>query len=494
MAADWTPTPQAPLNLAQPALVAALRERLRDVGYDAAGLQYTLGSGAEAPVKRVELPVYLRRLKRTPLHTLIKLFLLGLPAPLEDVAAAVQPLSPESLVDLGLLVVGDSGLASPYRLVVFEDLYLVCDRYQEGQATLSVDHVTGVNRSSMLLAALTVPRSGAALDLGTGCGVQALRLARHAGAVVATDINLRALNMALFNAQLNGGVQVECRAGSLFEPVAGETFDLIVSNPPYVVSPAGQFIFRDAGMEGDAISRLAVQASARHLRPGGYATVLCNWAHAAGGDWAAPLRTWTADLGCDALLLRHETSDPLTYAATWNTPTETGGVEGLGSRLDEWLAYYARLGIEAISSGAVVLRRSTGPHWTLALDAPLTHIGPCGPHLERLFAAQDFLQAHPDPADLLATVLAPTDCAVTETRRPSPDGFTVTDRRLHLIRGLAFAEPLDDFSHELLTELDGRRPLRDLLDGLDAADVEAALLTVRRWLSLGLVRPLTTPD
>src|SRR5438270_327403 len=76
-----------------------------------------------------------------------------------------------------------------------------------------------------------------ALDVGTGSGVQALLAARHAREVVATDVNPRALAYAELNAALNGFTNLECRAGSMFEPVAGETFDLITCNAPFVVSP-----------------------------------------------------------------------------------------------------------------------------------------------------------------------------------------------------------------------------------------------------------------
>ena len=71
------------------------------------------------------------------------------------------------------------------------------------------------------LALLTVrDRVGSALDLGTGCGVQALHLAGHADQVVATDVNERALRLTRFNAALNG-VEIDARAGSIFEPVRG---------------------------------------------------------------------------------------------------------------------------------------------------------------------------------------------------------------------------------------------------------------------------------
>ena len=70
------------------------------------------------------------------------------------------------------------------------------------------------------------------------------------------------MNIAAFNAAINGITNVEWRLGSLFEPVAGERFDLIFSNPPYVISPDSQFIFRDGGRQGDALCEEMVRACA----------------------------------------------------------------------------------------------------------------------------------------------------------------------------------------------------------------------------------------
>src|SRR5437879_1195044 len=118
----------------------------------------------------------------------------------------------------------------------------------------SRDHVLGVNTAAVTLESLTVRRRvRSALDLGCGGGIQALFAARHSEHVIAVDKNPRALDFTRFNAQLNGLRNVEGRQGDLFEPVAGLRFDLIVCNPPYVISPESRYTFRDSGRRGDAL-------------------------------------------------------------------------------------------------------------------------------------------------------------------------------------------------------------------------------------------------
>ena len=120
---------------------------------------------------------------------------------------------------------------------------------------VGTDHVLGVTPASTSLAQLTTRRPvGRALDLGTGCGVQSLHLSTHADDVVATDVNARALAITAFNAALND-LDLDLRAGSLWDPVSGETFDLITANPPFVISPATErhgerLTYRDSGLPG----------------------------------------------------------------------------------------------------------------------------------------------------------------------------------------------------------------------------------------------------
>jgi len=127
-------------------------------------------------------------------------------------------------------------------------------------------------------------RSGLeAVDLGTGSGCIALSLA-HEGPfrrVVATDSSSGALELARANAgSVAAGERLDFRLGSLFEPLAGERFDAIVSNPPYVseedregLQPEvrdwepSEALFAAGG--GLGVLRALIEGAPGHLRPGG---------------------------------------------------------------------------------------------------------------------------------------------------------------------------------------------------------------------------------
>lgn len=120
-----------------------------------------------------------------------------------------------------------------------------------------------------------LPPAASVLDLCTGSGVLAIHAARRgAGRVVAVDVSRRAVFAATANARLNG-VRVTARRGDLFDPVAGERFDLITSNPPYLPSPdpalpdRGLARATEAGPRGRAFIDRICDGAAAHLRPGG---------------------------------------------------------------------------------------------------------------------------------------------------------------------------------------------------------------------------------
>jgi release factor glutamine methyltransferase len=121
----------------------------------------------------------------------------------------------------------------------------------------------------------SLPPGARVLDLCAGSGALAIRAALDGPRVVtAVDVSRRAVLAIRLNAALNR-VRVRALRGDLFGAVAGERFDAIVSNPPYVPAPTDQLPVRgrarawDAGRDGRALLDRICARARTHLRPGG---------------------------------------------------------------------------------------------------------------------------------------------------------------------------------------------------------------------------------
>ncbi len=220
------------------------------------------------------------------------------------------------------------------------------------------DFVLGASPASTTLAQL-VPRRPveSVLDLGTGCGIQTVHLATHCARIVATDLNPRALDLARITAGLSG-IEVDFRLGSLYEPVAQERFDLIVTNPPYVISPPGHrdLVYRESELPSDELMHQVVAGAAERLNPGGTLVVLGNWA-ITDQPWSERLDEWIG-LDCDAFVLQREVLDPYEYIELWLADAGLLGSTEYAQRYTEWLDYFDSSGITAVGMGWFVGQRN----------------------------------------------------------------------------------------------------------------------------------------
>ncbi|MDT3395172.1 methyltransferase [Streptomyces sp. B1866] len=424
----------ARLPTATPDRVARLREALLAASFTVDGLLALLGASAHAALARGEAVPALRATRGgSARETLVRLFLLQRPVAYGRAAAALPV---EDCLADGWLVPADGvpdpaghtpadGLPEaavrasvdirPYAGPSGEEWWIVSDpgcatggAAGAGQPPTGVDRaqlVLGVGGASTTLAGLTVRTPVArALDLGTGSGVQALHASRHAAQVTATDSNPRALRFARLTLALSGARPADLREGSLFEPVAGETFDLIVSNPPFVISPAGpegqRLVYRDGGMGGDDLCRTLVQRSAGHLADGGWCQLLANWQHVEGEDWRERVAAWVPP-GCDAWIVQREAQDVARYAELWlrDAGLHLAGPGVYAARYDAWLEEFEARKTRAVGFGWIALRRSgaerpsvTVEEWPHPVEQPL------GDTVADHFARQDFLRAHDDAA------------------------------------------------------------------------------------------------
>lgn len=346
--------------------VERLRDHLLETGYTIDGVRERLGDVAAAALSREELVPALRATTGAdPLARLIRLFWLGVPVP--DV--------PPAVLESGLVESVDGQVRSTVHLQPWErDHYVVSDRkVRPGDPALREDHVVGAGGASANLAQLVTRRPvERALDLGTGCGVQALHLASRCAEVVATDVNQRAVELAALSWQLSGVSGVEGRVGSMFEPVEGELFDLIVSNPPFVISPGGRLTYRESGFEGDGFCRDLVRQAARQLNPGGQAHFLANWMHISGDDWRDRVGGWLADTGCDGWVAQRDVQDVAEYVELWLRDAAEQGTAAYAEHYDRWLAWFEAHKVEAIGFGWITMR-NTGSLDPVVRVEQLTH-------------------------------------------------------------------------------------------------------------------------
>jgi len=439
--------------------VSRLKAILAGHGYLGPEALAALGGPLAGAHRRVDLPVYLRRLPPgAPLSALVRLFGLFAPVGEREAREAVAPIELDEVEAMGLVARRGREVQARCGLTAFDGLLLAHDRVDEQDPRLESDHVLGVNPTTVNLSQLTVRRRvRSALDVGCGNGVQALLAARHAERVTGIDKNPRALAFARFNARLNGAENVEWLEGDFFAPVAGRRFDLVVSNPPYVISPETRYAFRDAGRAGDAASAEAVAGAAAHLEVGGHATVLCNWAMAQGEGWAAPPRRWTTAAGCDALALYRGSQDALDYAAYWNRSRDRAAYE---EALDRWTGHFRELRIASVGLGAIVLRRQEGRAASFgAVELPDRPQGPAGEQILRMLAAQDVLAEGGEEALLGRPWRVAPRLRVDQRLAPVEGGWGTEEARLVLDEGIRFEGLVDAHTLELLRLCDGRRTL-----------------------------------
>ena len=558
---------------------ADLRADLTEAGWGVEAVAALLGEAADAALRReIRLPA-LRAVRAAlaegsdsapswPVAVLTALFMLGEPVPTGALDAALPRTGVSDARRIGLVGEPDeTGCVSarvdlrPHEAVddagevrwwVASDLGgLVTGR------PLAPDHVLGIGGAGLTLAGLT-PRTPVrtALDLGCGCGIQTLYLLRHAQHVVATDISARALAFTAFNTALAGitadvdaatvdaatvadapvdldaagasgsavgTARLELRLGSLLQPVAGGRFDLIVSNPPFVLTPP---TVREAGLPlmeyrdaGGPILPTLVAGLGKHLEPGGSAVMLGNWEHlhassgrgdapdsasdlatdstidpgAAVSSWRNAVAAWIPE-GLDAWVIEREVQDPVEYAAMWLRDgglTPERDAAGFEAALGAWVGDFEARGVEGIGFGYLIVHRPQRPRepWHLLEEVTTTGQGVLGPHIADVLAVRERLAGLDDDAvAALHPILAPD---VTEERHFIPGAAEPTVILLRQGGGLGRTIRASTAVAALAGVADGELSVGQIasavaaLTGEDAVGLRAEMIEATRRLLAG---------
>ena len=492
--------------LLDPAGVSDLRTAFAD--YTPQGVDAVLGLAGSAALDRGDLAgaAYAARGADGAVATLVRLFILGREASEDDARRAFEPLSIDVAEAAGLLERSAGSVRARLDVRPYSEAcgdapwWVVSDLGSEvrGGAALPHDHVLGVGAASLTLAQST-PRDpvARALDVGTGCGVQALHLSRHAARVTATDVSTRALTMAATTAALSG-CGWELRAGSLLEPVAGRRYDLVVANPPFVVSAgAVGYDYRDSGLVGDDVCRSLVIGLPGVLDDGGAAQLLANWVIPRDGAWEERLAGWMADSPCDAWIWQREIAEPAEYVAMWlRDAGELPGSPTYNARYDAWLDWMDGAGIAAVGMGLITLWKTARADPIRVFEnVPQGVEQPAGPHIGTWIARQRGLRDL-DDAHLLAAKLTVAPGVVLERADllAPGQGWTTASTRLRASYGMRWDLESDEAIASLVAGCDGRTPLAAAIGMLGAAldtpatdVVAAALPVVRDLVSRGLL-------
>ncbi|WP_218714060.1 methyltransferase [Arthrobacter sp. BF1] len=538
---DFATVPHAPRS-DNPGLLAALAADLIAINYTVDGVAELLGDDASRALDRDQMvpATLLLRGKADPLAIVVKLWLLSQSVAQESLAAALPSAGIEKLVELGVIEeVEQPGMVRaavdlrPYGWAGAEEggqetnLWVASDLgAHQRPGVLRKDHVLGIGQASLTLAQGTIRRPvHKALDLGTGCGIQLFHLLHHAERVVATDISERALAFTRFNLLLNApalnleaadfdpanqDARVSLRLGSLLDPVAGERFDLVVSNPPFVITPrhrgeqsSEQFTYRDGGMAGDAIVESLVRGLPEVLNPGGTAQMLGNWevsrAQAEGTDtveqWHARPAQWL-NAEIEAWFIQREQVSPGGYAETWLQDASQGRDSvAYANAYEEYLLDFASRNVAGIGFGYIFLRRPADGE---SADVPrfeeiLYPIEqPVGPHLASTVDRGLWLKKHHDLT--FEYLLVASD--VTEERHQSPGaehpGVILLRQGAGLRRTNLLSTELAGFVSACDGELTAGQiigALAVLLERDDSEFAEALALEVRNLVRDGFLVP-----
>jgi SAM-dependent methyltransferase len=332
------------------------------------------------------------------------------------------------------------------------------------------------------------------LDLGTGSGILALVAASDfAGRVTAVDIAERSVRFAAFNAALNNLGMVRALQGDLYEPVAGEDFDLIVAHPPYVPAAQTEFVFRDAGEDGEQISQRIIAGLPDHLRPGGHFFCSCMMTDRRGAPLEDRVRGMlgAAAGDFDVIIGQEKTLEPLQFFARQLR-------QGLASSdsMSRWQETVDRLEIEQLVIASLLFQRRENDRPVVTTRRALS---PVTSAADLQWVARWLVAtAHWGPEESRRLLSSrPRTLPRTELRSRSilRDGqWSVEECMLVTLAPFAIEASCPNWYATLLQFCDGRMTAREHLQYLrdthavpDGASEEAFGMMIRQLVDAGLV-------
>jgi hypothetical protein len=367
------------------------------IGYGETSIRERLGLNDLTDLRWRALPIY-REEKlavRDSQAIAIDLFLLQGAIPLTELDRLFDQADQAALVRAGLLLLDEPGIARARASLFPIGNHLIFSDHawpslpHPGYEQVPPDQVMFIGKDSRWLGRATARRPvGAALDLCTGSGIQALLAASHSRRVVAVDINPRAVQCARFNCQASGVNNIEVRLGDLYEPVGDASFDLITANPPFVPSPRDSLKYRDGGRSGEDVQSRIIAGLPQYLAPGGMAQMVTEFGERGDEPLANRLREWLRDAPMDIHILRLHEHSVADYSI--------GHADGAGSyqafldSVQDWAGNLRTQGYNRIVSVLLAFQWSDptlGRPWTRS-EAPQSLHSAANTEVEAAFAAE----------------------------------------------------------------------------------------------------------
>ena len=284
--------------------------------------------------------------------------------------------------------------------------------------------------------------------------------------------------------------------------MSGLRFDLIVSNPPFVITPRGtsvpQYEYRDGGLVGDGIVSAVITGLERALAPGGVAQLLGNWEYTE-TDGLDRVRQWLSSTALDAWVVERERQSTDMYAETW---IRDGGTRP-GQRFDKlytaWLDDFRSRGVTEIGFGYLTLRLPVAGRPTLRRIERYGHPlgGSMGRHIAAGLAAHDWLEGRDDAVLAQSRLAVASD--VTEERHYWPGDEHPSAITLRQRGGFARSFPVGTALAAVVGACDGTLSLAaivgavaQLLELEEEALIADILTEVRELVETGMLLAETT--
>jgi len=495
-------TEPAPL-IVDPADIPSLRyavSKLAGAGYSEGAVIERLGLEDLSHLQWRHVPIYHteRLANRDPLALAIDLFLLQGTLPADELDRLFSRSDRDVFIRTGIIAIDETGqVRARASLFPAGDHLIFSDHAwpelpHPGYATVPCDHVMAVGRDSRNLAHCTSRRKfRAALDLCTGSGIQALLASTHTKRVLAVDINPRAARCTRFNAQAAGVTNLDVLVGDLFEPVRGESFDLITANPPFVPSPLDTVRFRDGGRSGEDVQKRIVAGLPHHLAPGGIAQVVTELGeHDHDNEpLVHRLREWLSGAPMDIHILRlgeHTAEDYAVAHAKGDT------YQAFLDSIQEWANNLRAQAYVRVVSLVVSFQWSDaacGPPWERVDESPSPHRA-AGAEIDAAFLAERLIRRSDWEQVLKRSRLHRAGpIALLDARMLGSDIPAKTKATL-LGQALKIEHHLDPVEREILIRMKGRIPVPDVIGIFRDLNVDepTVMAAARSLLRYGLVR------